>query len=63
MVMTIRRFRETLNWADNDQEHGLDVDAAGAWIDIGWNVGVYYWNAYADEEFPQDTECKIWVNQ
>ncbi len=26
----IRRFRESLNWADNDSDYGIDVNAAGA---------------------------------
>lgn len=33
------------------------------WIQAGWNVGAFYWNQYADEELPQDTECKIWTSK
>lgn len=40
----IRRFRESLNWADNDDVYGVDVNAADHWLKSGWNVGVFYWN-------------------
>lgn len=59
----VRRFRETFNWFHNDQVYGLDIDAADAWIDEGWNVGIFYWNYHADEETPQDSECKIWTSK
>ena len=60
---TARRFRETFNWAHNDAAYGLDVNAADAWLDAGWNVGIFYWNQLADEEMPQDTESKIWTSK
>ncbi len=34
-----------------------------AWLDGGWNVGIFYWNQLADEEMPQDTESKIWTSK
>ena len=60
---TARRFRETFNWALNDAAYGLDVNAADAWLDAGWNIGIFYWNTLADEEMPQDTESKIWTSK
>lgn len=36
-----RRFRESLNWKENDLDFGLDIDAADHWIEAGWNVGVW----------------------
>jgi hypothetical protein len=58
-----RGFRESLNWAFNDPEYGLDINAADAWIQSGWNVGVYYWHQYADEDFLHDAEAKIYSNR
>ncbi|EWM28025.1 hypothetical protein Naga_100008g20 [Nannochloropsis gaditana] len=59
----IRCFRESLNWGDNDNEFGLDMNAADHWLKAGWNVGVFYWSSYADEDYIHDAEAKIWSNQ
>eukprot|EP00624_Nannochloropsis_granulata_P007318 evm.model.NODE_7157_length_17160_cov_22.777040.7 len=59
---TIRKFRESLNWNDNDVEYGLDMNAADHWLKAGWNVGVFYWASYADEDYVHDAEAKIWSN-
>lgn len=56
----IRKFRESLNWNDNDDEYGLDMNAADHWLKAGWNVGVFYWASYADEDYVHDAEAKIW---
>lgn len=58
----IRNFRESLNWNDNDDEYGLDMNAADHWLKAGWNVGVFYWASYADEDYVHDAEAKIWSN-
>jgi len=58
----IRKFRESLNWNDNDDEYGLDMNAADHWLKAGWNVGVFYWASYADEDYVHDAEAKIWSN-
>ena len=58
----IRKFRESLNWNDNDDEYGLDMNAADHWLKAGWNVGVFYWSSYADEDYVHDAEAKIWSN-
>ncbi|MBN1890057.1 MAG: hypothetical protein JW850_18820 [Thermoflexales bacterium] len=39
-----------------------NVDTANAWISGGWNVGIFYWNQFADETVVTDAEAKIWVN-
>ena len=57
---TVRGFRETFSWAANVPGYGLDVDTAAAWLDDGWNVGIFYWNQYADEPSFKDAEAKIW---
>lgn len=40
--------------------YGLDVDTADAWIDAGWNIGIYYWNQIGDESAPNAAEDKVW---
>jgi len=38
------------------------VNTANAWINAGWNVGIFYWNQFSDEADRTDAEAKIWVN-
>ncbi len=33
---------------------------ADAWLDAGWNVGIFRWTQHADELLPSDAETKIW---
>lgn len=40
-----------------------DVQLAQAWKDKGWNVGLFYWNQFADEGEVKDAEAKIWSAQ
>lgn len=49
--------RETF---DTTAAGGPDVDLARAWRDAGYNVGVLYWNQFADEGEVKDAEAKIW---
>lgn len=49
--------RETF---DTTGAGGPDVDLARAWRDAGYNVGVLYWNQFADEGEVKDAEAKIW---
>jgi len=56
-----QRYRETFNYAANDAEHGSDVCTADAWLESGWNVGIFYWDQYADEISVFDCEAKIHV--
>jgi hypothetical protein len=37
------------------------LDLAAAWIEAGWNIGVFYWHPFSDEEFVWDAEDKIWT--
>lgn len=37
-----------------------DRDLADAWIDQGWNIGVFYWQGFADEEEVMHGEAKVW---
>jgi hypothetical protein len=36
------------------------VWAHNNWIDKGWNVAVFYWSQWADEDSVWDAEAKIW---
>jgi uncharacterized protein YjdB len=58
---TTRSFRETFNYKLNDPKNGVDVNTADAWISGGWNVGIFYWNQFADEPEVKNAETKIWT--
>lgn len=50
---------------DNYRREDFYFDEMGsntvqAWKDDGWNVGVFYWNQFADEGEVKDAEAKIW---
>ncbi len=49
--------RETFNRKDAG---GPDLDLAHAWRAAGYNVGIMYWNQFADEGEVKDAEAKIW---
>lgn len=50
--------RETFNRYDAG---GPDLDLAYAWLAAGYNVGILYWNQFADEAEVKDAEAKIWT--
>lgn len=50
--------RTTFNPSESS---GPDIDTAFAWREKGWNIGVLYWNQFADEQELQDAEAKIWT--
>ncbi|MCA9982131.1 MAG: hypothetical protein KDD89_14905, partial [Anaerolineales bacterium] len=52
-----RGRRESLVWQHND----FEADLAAPWLDAGWNVGVFYWDQFADEPLVMDAEAKIWT--
>jgi hypothetical protein len=49
--------RETFNRSDAG---GPNLDLADSWLRGGYNVGVMYWNQFADEGEVTDAEAKIW---
>ncbi|MBX9762581.1 MAG: hypothetical protein K2Y24_06060 [Pseudomonadaceae bacterium] len=55
---TQKKNRETFNRKDAG---GPDLDLAHAWLAAGYNVGVLYWNQFADEGEVRDAEAKIWT--
>lgn len=56
------RQRESFNYKAVDSKYGMDINGADDWIDQGWNMGVFYWNNFADEDDVLDAEAKIWTN-
>lgn len=50
--------RETFNRQDAG---GPNLDLAHAWLTAGYNVGILYWNQFADEGEVRDAEAKIWT--
>lgn len=55
---TQRKNRETFNRQDAG---GPNLDLAHAWLAAGYNVGILYWNQFADEAEVKDAEAKIWT--
>jgi hypothetical protein len=41
----------------------VDANTAQAWKDQGWNVGIYHWGQFADEDELKDAEAKIWSTE
>lgn len=37
--------------------------ASNFWIMKGWNMGIFYWDQFADEPLPELAEAKIWSPQ
>lgn len=48
--------RENFHFVHGD----ADVFVHHSWLEKGWNVGVFYWNQFADESEVADAEAKIW---
>jgi len=48
--------RETLNRSNSG---GPNEDLSQYWLDRGYNVGILYWNQFADESEVKDAEAKI----
>ncbi|MBE2222802.1 MAG: cell adhesion protein [Anaerolineae bacterium] len=44
-----------------DGSRDSQVDLAANWIEAGWNVGIFYWHPFADEDLVWVAEDKIWT--
>ncbi|MFE8071043.1 hypothetical protein QQM79_08280 [Marinobacteraceae bacterium S3BR75-40.1] len=55
---TPNQNRETFNASGSG---GPDRDLADYWRNRGYNVGILYWNQFADESEVKDAEAKIWT--
>jgi uncharacterized protein YjdB len=53
-------YRETFY---SDQSGRPYVDFAEMWIEQGYNIGIMYWNQFADEDEVKDAEAKIWSTE
>ncbi|MES3023031.1 MAG: hypothetical protein V4857_15780 [Pseudomonadota bacterium] len=51
-------YRETF---DRSSESGISQDLTAPWKRDGWNMGIFYWNQFADEGDVKDAEAKIWT--
>lgn len=49
--------RGSFNYVNDD---GLDINTVRAWKEKGWNVGIFYWDQFADELELKNAEAKIW---
>lgn len=53
------------NYKRNDfnmvnKDNGQQINAMAQWKAQGWNVAIFYWNQFADEDEVKDAEAKIW---
>ena len=62
---TVRGFRETINWVNEDSgPHWFqDTYSVDLWLHRGYNVGIFYWNQFSDEEDVKEAERKIYNAQ
>ncbi|NKQ37315.1 MAG: cell adhesion protein [Chloroflexi bacterium] len=47
--------------ADEEGNVLLDTNLANDWVEAGWNVGIFYWSPFADEDVVVAAENKIWT--
>ena len=52
-------FREDFTF---NNINGDVINTAKIWKNRGWNVGIFYWNQFADEDYIVNAETKIWTN-
>lgn len=50
-----------VDFPDPEQNATYTLDVAASWVDAGWNIGIFYWHPFSDEEFVWDAEDKIWT--
>jgi hypothetical protein len=54
----------TMIWKFEDESgQEREVDMAAAWVDAGWNIGVFDWGPFSDEPIVTDAEAKIWTTE
>jgi len=58
----LRGFRETINWITNETNpvEAEDVHSIDLWVHQGYNVGIFYWDQYSDEDKVEEAERKIY---
>lgn len=50
-----------VEFADAAQDNPIPLNIADPWLTAGWNVGIFYWHPFADEELVWVAEDKIWT--
>jgi len=50
-----------VDFEDPQGDTAYTLDVARAWIDDGWNIGIYYWHPFSDEDLVWVAEDKIWT--
>ncbi len=43
-----------------DQDSTYTMDLAAPWVDADWNIGIFYWHPFSDEDLVWVAEDKIW---
>ena len=51
-------FKESFDWRCAGWP---DIDVITHWRAMGWNVGLFHWNQFADKLIVTDAEAKIWT--
>ncbi|TBR38267.1 hypothetical protein CBF23_012800 [Marinomonas agarivorans] len=54
---SVNKTREAFDVA---RQGGPNQNVAEGWLNAGYNVGILYWNQFADEKEVKDAEAKIW---
>jgi hypothetical protein len=55
--------RESFRFGHTDTGSFASEDIISEWVQAGWNVGIFYWDRFADEDetaAPHHAEAKIW---
>jgi hypothetical protein len=50
-----------VDFPDPTQSSTEILDVSVPWVDAGWNIGIFYWHPFSDEEFVWNAEDKIWT--
>jgi uncharacterized protein YjdB len=50
-----------VEFEDQLGDNSYTLDVARAWVEAGWNIGIFYWHPFSDEELVWVAEDKIWT--
>lgn len=57
-------FRETFDYHLNSPDQcPKELVESKYWVQKGWNIGIFYWDQFADEPEPWKAEAKIWSSK
>ena len=54
---------ERQTFYEDDSNGWPDMDFANLWISEGYNIGILYWDQFADESEVKNAEAKIWSTE